>query len=515
MQKLTWTAALAVALLLLAQPRPADADANFGVTPDKKLAKALADLADTCFECGDMAKGKGLYTYARSYFSHGLEFDTDHKKIRKVMGFERKKGAWVLEEDMIPLTDKINESKRDELVEKLRVETAPLREKAAEKIWKFVEDTELPAPQRMLALYYTLQLFPEHRGAQKAARCMPANWWYRHQLDDEADTNREVWIQRADAGQAFEEKSPYEEQSGLPMSKRRTKHLITHMDMGDKGPEWAKNLAQFGEACRTRISELLGIDLPKEPTSDDQRLHYTVLIERDRFARFVEKCSGIPDASDRKTRAETSGGTPVYKPYGACWFYPNYTNDFGVRDGMAHDLGYKEMVRHFGSENYYWLIRGFGYVLSTQMNGSTSSRFFAVKSTGVIDTGGAESLPGLGNCAAGWRLHVAMTVAGDKPLTLSDLVKMRPQDYGQDETAAAFCFTDYLLHAHKEKLGEFMKNAYEEFVARYKEKKPAESASELLQRMLTVLGTNEPDFMTAFKTWAIANYIDLPSGEDK
>ena len=72
MRKLIWTASVAIALLLLAAPRPAVADENFGVTPEKKLAKALENLADTCFECGDAAKGKGLYTYARSYFSHGL-----------------------------------------------------------------------------------------------------------------------------------------------------------------------------------------------------------------------------------------------------------------------------------------------------------------------------------------------------------------------------------------------------------------------------------------------------------
>ncbi|MCZ7605815.1 MAG: hypothetical protein M5U25_06980 [Planctomycetota bacterium] len=101
MRTLAFTAVMAAVMLLLATPSTR-ADGNFGITPDKKLAKALADLADTCFECGDIAKQKGLYTYARSFFSHALEYDTDHKKTRKVMGFERKKGAWVLEEDMIP-----------------------------------------------------------------------------------------------------------------------------------------------------------------------------------------------------------------------------------------------------------------------------------------------------------------------------------------------------------------------------------------------------------------------------
>ncbi|MCB9934081.1 MAG: hypothetical protein H6840_00170 [Planctomycetes bacterium] len=515
MSRLACAALAAVALLLLAAPRPAHADPNFGITPEKKLAKALADLADTCFECGDIAKQKGLYTYARSFFSHALEYDTDHKKTRKVMGFERKKGTWVLEEDMVPLTDKINEAKRDELTEKLRLDTTPVREKAAEALWKFVEDTDLTANQRLLALWHVVQICPEHRGAQKAARSAPAYQWFKHTLDDDAETNRQVWIQRAPEGEVLEERTPYEEQSGLPMAKRRSDWLIFHMDIGEKGPDWAKSLLQYGEACRTHVFELLATEPPKPPEKDEHRLHYTVMVDRDRYARFVEKCSGITDAAHRKEAATVGWGTPTYNPYGSVWLYPRLDNDYGLRDGIAHDLASKEIFRFCGTEGAYWLARGLGYLSSTHMNGSTQGTFYAVKTTGVIDSGGRESLPGLGNCAAGWRLRVAMEITGGTELKPGELARLRVVDFSQREMAHAFCYTDFLVNQHRAGLSEFLKACYDERARRYKEKQDPETATEILARLYKTLETTEEDFMAAFRTWALANYVALPIQEEK
>jgi len=239
-----------------------------------------------------------------------------------------------------------------------------------------------------------------------------------------------------------------------------------------------------------------------------------VFSDRERFAKFVDKCSGIPDASERKVRGEQSGGTPVYNPYGAVWLYPKLENDYGLRDGIAHDLAYKEIVRHTGSENFYWLERGFGYQISTQMNGSIQSKFFATRSSGVIDTGGADSMPGFGDSPAGWRIRIGMELTGGQAMTLSELTKTRPQDYSNREMAAAYCFTDYLLHEQKEKLGEFLKSAYKEFVARYQEKKAPETAVELMNRLLETLEMSEEQFMDAFRLWALANYFELNAAEE-
>ncbi|MCZ7605816.1 MAG: hypothetical protein M5U25_06985 [Planctomycetota bacterium] len=58
----------------------------------------------------------------------------------------------------------------------------------------------------MLALWHVILLNPEHRGAQKAARSAPDAMWFKHTLDDDADTKRGVWIQRAPEGAVIEEK---------------------------------------------------------------------------------------------------------------------------------------------------------------------------------------------------------------------------------------------------------------------------------------------------------------------
>ena len=509
MFKLALAAVAAVSLLILARPEPAIADATFGITPEKKLAAALGNLADTCFECGDVAKGKGLYTFARSFFNHALEYDVDHKKTRRVMGYERKKGTWVLEEDMVPKEDKVATGKEQEMINKLIAETTPLREKAAGTLWVFVEDTKLAPEQRMLALYHTLRIYPEHRAAQKAARSNPDTYWYKHHLDDEGDTQRAAWIGRATEGELVETETQYDKLSGIPFAKRKSGWLFFHIDIGDMGAEWAKVLLQFTEASRTHVFELLGIEAPKAPEKDEERLHFTVLSQRDRFAQFVEKCSGITDNAVRKDAAEKSGGAQTYKPYGAVWLYPDLTSDFGLRDRLAHEVAAKEIFRYCGA-GAYWLARGLGYVNSTHMNGSVQSKFWIHKSTGVIDSGGRESLPGLGDRAAGWRVEVGMAAAAGTELTLTALANVRDSDFSQRETAASLCYADYLLHEQKAKVASFLKSCYDERVRRNKEKLAPETPAEIVARLYTTLETTEADFQQAFRAWVLKEYFVLP-----
>lgn len=513
MRKLAISVAAALVVVLLAAPREAGAIESFDIPPEKKLAKQLEKTADTLFECGDVAKGKGLYRHARSFFSHALEYDPDHKKTRKVMGFERKKGQWILEEDMIPLQDKINESKREELEEKLRAETLPLRQKAADELWKFVADTELHTAQRMLALWHVVRLHPESREAQKACKSSPDYMWFKHQLDDEADTNRVKWIQRAPTGEVIEEPTPYQQASGLAMTARKTDWIVFHTDLGNDSAKWAETLIQYTEASRDHVFELLGLEKPKAPDKDEQRLHYTVMQSRDRFAKFVETCSGITDTAHRKEVASVSFGTPVYSPYGACWLYPNLANDYGVRDGIAHDVASKEIFRLCGGEGAYWLARGLGYINSTHMNGSTSSIFYGVKTSGVIDSGGVEALPGFGNCSSGWRVRFGLELTGGTELKLSHLVKLRVGDYSQREMAHAFCYTDYLLNQQKDKLNEFLQACYKERARRHNAKEPAETPAEVLQRLWETLVLTEDQFMEKVREWALANYFALPAEE--
>lgn len=509
MKKLAWTAALVIAVALLAQPREAAALDDFEIKPENKLAAAITKLADICFECADNAKGKGLYTYTRSFFNHALMYDPDHRKTRTAMGFLKKRGEWVLDEDLVPQSDKLNEARRDELTQKIYADTLAKRAKAVEPLWKFVEDKNLPMEHRLLALFHVIRINPEHRGAQKAAKSSPDRMWFKHQLDDVADTNRNVWIQRASAGEAVSDKTPYEEKSGIPMEKRRSDWIVFHADIGPEGKVWAEKLTQFGEASRNHVFELIGAESPAAPDKDEQRLHFTVLSERERFARFVESCSGITDASHRKEVATASGGSPVYNPYGSVWLYPRLENDYGLRDGIAHDIAAKEIFRYTG-QGAYWLARGFGYFNSTHMNGSATATFFGVRTTVVVDSGGREALPGFGNCSAGWRLNAGLEVAGGAALTPGDLIKLGVNDYTPREMAQAYAYTDFLVNARKEKFKEFLESAYKERTRRHNAKEAAMTAAETLELMYTTLELTEAEFMAAFREWALASYFALP-----
>lgn len=510
----TLTSIVASVMLLLFCSHHSDAQTyeRFGIEPEKKLAKKFEKLADTCFKCGDTAKEYALYTYARSWFNYGLMFDPDHRKIRKTMGYKKKRGKWVLEEDMVPLEDQVREDRKGELIAKLWAETKPDREAAVKDLWEFVKDTKLERDQRLLALWWVLKFDPDHAFALRAARATKGDNDFLSDLDEDARALRIKWIADGQEPEVISEQTTYEKDSGISMSKTRTDFAIFHVKTKSKSDEWAKALNQFCDASRAHALKQLGYERGKAPAKDANRLHYTVLGDRDEFKQFVYKCSGIKDAAQRKEVAEHSGGTPTYAPYGAVWYYPSQDNDYGLRDGIAHDVASKEIFRLTGP-NAYWLSRGVGYMNSVHMNDSTQAKFFGVKTTGVIDTGGAEALPGLGNSAAGWRLRVAMDVAGGQSLKLSELFSLRVAAFTSREMASAFCMTEYLMTKHKEGLKKFLDAAFEDRKARYKEKKASASGNELREMLYEALGKQESELMDDFGKWVTENYTKLPTDE--
>jgi hypothetical protein len=490
----------------------AQTDNNFGITPERRLARTLASVADTCFQCGEKAKEKGLYQLARSYYNHALLYDAEHRNTRRVMGFRKRRGEWVLEEDLVPLSDIVVEARREQLEQDLANETLSIRQSKAEELFAHVENTRLSEEQRLLALYHALRISPEYGPALRAARGLRSEHMFVHDLDREGEVHRDVWIQRANDGERIEEHTDYERKCGFRFQKRRSDWFILHVDIGEQSAAWAQSLTRFAEASRTRALDLMSLPAGTPPENDEHKLHYTVLHQRERFARFVEECSGITDVSHRREVAQASGGTPVYNPYGSVWYYPRLENDHGLRDAIAHDIASKEVFRYAGL-NAYWLGRGMGYLNSAQMSGSTRAVFYGIRSTGVIDSGGVEALPGLGNSPAGWRLQVGMELVADSVMRPTEIARLRIQDYHQREMAHAFCYTDFLVSEHSEKLAAFLRDAYEERTRRMREEESEENPIELLNRLFEHLEMDEQQFINEFRVWAFENYFNLPSDD--
>jgi hypothetical protein len=500
-----------VLIWLILSTAPATCLDTFGLTPDKRLAKALAGAADACFQCGEKARGAGLHSMARSYYGHALKYDPDHRNTRRVMGFKKKKKDWVLEKDLIPEHDEIDEARREQLESTLVQQTVPIRQKAADELWKFVEDKNLEREQRVLALFHTLRLFPEHASARRAARTSDTTTGLMHDLDGEADTFRARWIQAAGEGEVIAETTPYEIATANKMQKRRGEWVLFHVHVGDNSSEWARVLTQYTEAARKRSIELLGVKVGKPPEKDEDRLHYSIFATRKSYQSFIEKCSNISDPTTRSDAATKADGSEVYKPYGTAYLHPDTENDYAMRDAIAHDIAVKAVLPSTGWNGYY-LLRGMGYLNSVQMNGSITSTFWAVKASGATGTE-REALPGLGRCAAGWRLLVATECACGGALDFAQLAALRAPDYGERDMAYSFCLADYLVSQHKERLAKFMTSARTELAARRKDKRELESGAELFERLLTTLELDTESFKSAFAAWVGENYLRLPEGE--
>lgn len=501
----------ALLLILAVTPNHVATDDNFGLEPSRGLMRAMRLAATACYECGEKARELKLHSWARSFYDHALRYNADHRPTRQVLGFRKIRGDWVLEEDLIPRNDDVNAADRQRTEVKLISDTLPIRREAADGIWPFVESTRLPVEQRLLALFHTLRICPEHRDAQRAARAIPGQQFFQHWLDDESTTFRHRWIEAAPEGKAIEELTPYMEASLLKMEARRSEWIVMHV-FASTTEDWTPTLARFANSAHKRSHDVLGLPPGEPPTQDEHRLHYTVFTQRDHFAKFVDTCSNIADASKRSEITKVGYGTEVYRPYGAAYLSPGIHDQGPVRDGIAHDLGSKVITRHT-AWNFYWLARGYGYLLSTQMNGSVAQQFYGLQTSAVIETGGRDALPGLGRSAAAWRLHAATDCAAGGGMTLSELVAARPADYKLREMAHAFSITEFLVAEHKTALVKFLKEAQAEMVARTRETKDHETGPELAQRLLKCLEMTEEEFNQARTAWVLENYVRLPGAE--
>jgi len=483
-----------------------------GIVPEKKLARALEKLADTCYQCGEKAKEIGLYTNARSFFDHALRYDGDHKKTRKVMGYRKRGGKWVLEEDMVPLSDKIVESRRPELELKLYQRTAEIREKAAESVFAFAADDKLELDQRLLALSHTLRLHPTHASALAMLRTtMDQRFGPAHELDRSYWHGSESRLALVSAGATFEEQTEYEKKMEKSYKKLRSSNFIFHWNLGETGDLWMPDASRWCEAGLALDSELLGVEL-KEPGEDDaRRLYFSVVSTREEFGKFVEKCSNIPDGSKRSEIGKAGFGTQVREPLGGVWLYSLTTKNDGLRDQLTHQVGTQVISSQIGWR-LYWMVRGFGYQASSRISATITSRFFAVKSTSVIDTGGKESLPGLGGTPAAWRIQTLIGLQ-EGSLSLDDLTAGQGARFSDTDAAFSFCLMDYLLIEKQEQLKAFLKDAAKVRFERYNDKQQPESAAELQERLMRHLETDATGFMAAFKEWAFKSYIDFGKDE--
>ena len=499
-----------VALCALRAPAAAD---ETGITPDKKLAKELEKLADLCYAMGIKAKDSGIYNYAKSFFNHALLYDPDHKDTRKILGFKRKGKEWVAEKEDygMPVRNTARAEKERELYERIWVETKAEREKAADKLFEFVADPKLDSKQRLLALYHITLIDPWHDKAHRAAgmeRGSGTSEVWVHSLDADFNHQRGDWMKGIAQGAEVAEKTPYDEQMGITFGKARGERFFFHVNCAAGSQEIALRLVPFAEASWRKAHDYIGQALEDAPKEDAKRLHYTVFDDRPNYAKFIETCAGIEDANRRREIAEQGWGYATRKPSGNVWLYPRTQDDAALRDGIAHEIGASIIANKCGYR-LYWLNRGLGFTMSNRAMGTVRASFAPVKGTSVIASD-VESMPGDGTCTAAWRFRVVVAIAGGKALGLSELTRATVASFGELHCAFAFCYVEYLLAKHREKLAPFLKESYDDTYARYQKKESPENGEALLARLLKHLGTTSDALQTDFALWAVDNYIRLP-----
>ena len=490
-----------------------------GIVPEKKLAKELQGLADVCYEMGIKAKDRGIYNFAKSFFNHALLYDPDHRETRKILGFKKKGKDWVgdKEDYGMPTSNTVRKEKEAEAFGKVWDETKDLRTKAADKLFEFVADEKLDTRQRILALHHLMLIDPLHDKAHRAAGLEAAapgtseSPWL-HSRDRDFAHQRNTWNSGTPDAAVVTDKTPYEETLGLTLAKARGERFFFHIGTDLNAETLAQTLTPFADSTWKRAHEYLGLTLEEAPKEDAKRLHYSVFQTRDKYAQFIEKCAGIEDAARRKEIAEQGYGYATRKPNGNVWLYPFPNEPSALRDGVAHEIG-SYIIGSKCGYRLYWLNRGLGFTLSNRAMGTVKATFVTIKGTAIIDSGGVESMPGLGTNAGSWRFKVILAIAGGKSLNLKDLTQVSPSGFTELHGAFAFGYTEFLLEKHQAKLAPFLEDAYNDTYQRYQKKEKTESPDDTLNRLLKHLDLPIDKIQTDFAAWAAENYLKLPKKE--
>lgn len=459
---------------------------------DFELEKDRANLwewmADKHAKLGDEYKKALIYTQARRQYDRSRELEPENRKAWEGLGYKKRSGEWVADEPL-PDKDGVNGAAFLEARKKPDAEKIDVYEKCADRARKLVkkaQDAGDDRAARIIAidlLYYEPDNADAHklRGHEK-----DGDVWLPGFAKKWRDAGHEA-VKAAGFGEELEGEDEQAKAIGTTFQRRKGDWLTTRTSYDVTR---AKFLHRYGESTIACTQKLLGTEGP--PFG---RHTYTIthLQTRDEYEGMLTKVLELE--ADDLAFARKLSGHGQSKPYG---YFCISSSDPSADDMLCNTVSLRVLAhaQSGSSDRAPWIDTGFGYLVTSQVLGSTMVQRYTMKVVGTTTTDD-EVIPEFSKKAGMPELlrEVALyNVNFNRDIKLRELIATEINDMQQAHAAKSFSFMEFIFEQHAEQARKWLK--------RGGEKKPGDRAKALEEDF----GQSVEDIEAEWREWVLMNY---------
>ncbi|MCA8912676.1 MAG: hypothetical protein KDB82_13310 [Planctomycetes bacterium] len=472
--------------LLLALSVPARAGDDFDL--EKERGKLYEWLADKHADIGDAYKKVQIYSLARKQYDRARELEPDNRSAWEGLGYKKRSGEWVVDE---PLPDKDGVNGRDflEARKKPDEEQKDTYEKCARRCRKLMEKAQDAGDARSAKivaidlLYYEPDNAEVHklRGHEKDGEA-----WLPGVAKKWRDAGHEA-VKAATFGDEMEGEDEQAKTIGATFNRRKGDWLTTRTSYDMTR---AKMLHRNGEATIARAQALLGTD---GPPFGKYKYTITHLQSRDEYEGMLTKVLEL-DGDDLEFARRLSGHGQS-KPYGYFCFSSTAES---ADDMLCNTIALRVLAHAQGgsSDRAPWIDTGFGYLVTSQVLGTTMVRRYTMKQVGMTASDD-KVIPEFTKKSGTPELlrEVALyNINYNHDIKLRELIATKINDMQQAHAAKSFSFMEFIYAEHPEQAKVWLK--------RGGDKKPEDRAKALEADF----GKSVEAIEDEWREWVLMNY---------
>lgn len=479
------TTLIGLALLVaIAVPGRAGDEFNY----EGERARLHEFLADKHVDVGDEYKKALVFTLARKQYDRARELEPENKKAWKGLGYKQKSGKWVPDE-LMPDKDGVSGQQYLEALKKPGEKRKEAYDKCAERCRKLVEKAQGAGDLRSARIFAIDLLYyaPEDAAAHKLrGHEREGDNWVPGFAKKWRDEGHKI-VDAASFGDEVEGEDEQATAIGAKFNRRQSEWLMARTTHDNPR---VKFLHRNGDATIKRALELLGKD--GAPFGGHQ---YTILALQsgDEYDAMLEKVLKLE--GDKLAFAKRLSGHGQSKPYGYfCW-----SNTDASADDMLCNTVALRVLAHAqsgSSDRAPWVDTGFGYLVTSQVLGTTMVQRYTLKEIGAT-TADDEVIPEFTKKSGTPELlrEVALyNVNFDRDIPLEQLVATETNDMQQAHAAKAFSFMEFIYDQHAEQARKWLKRG------------GAKTAGERIKALEEDFGKPLAELETAWREWVLANY---------
>jgi len=488
-----------------AQDKPAEPDPNAERVKgqfDQRLKRLAGDHEDF----GKKYKKAGDIPEAIKQYRFAIYLDTDHAQARKAMGYVKRDGRWAIDSLLTP-DPEVDESKLTEAEKKKLEEKRKAIEEASSKVAvdvakhaaKLAKDmlewhekltkvaaTELADKALMLAGWF----MPDDADVAKARGFVAHRGTFRHprvaaQIDAAVKT-----LSESPKGEDVSGADPQAEPLKVGTIHRRRQAERVFMARTTHSAERAARLMQVVLGAEERTRKMVAAE--KATAFRQGEFTMTEFKNKSEFSDFIK----LYDTSDEKRKEFILklSGTASSNPFG---FVTWHSNSMSGDDMAAHNVAASVLTALRNRSMDPWVARGFGYAVTGQMLGTTSTRFYTIdRPRGRTAVRGDGSDPVFRRERSGpdrMRQVCVEMVILDDDITFHELSKTGVNDMTERHVSKAMSLMEMLLIEKPAELKTWLLES----------KGPPEGD---LKNLLDVLKMEDADLQQMWMEWVLRSY---------